>query len=92
MIKGGHLEGEATDVLFLENGDILTFRSDRIPTRHTHGTSCTYAAVITAELAKGHPIEKAVATAKRFITEAIRTAPELGHGNGPVNHITYKGE
>lgn len=92
VIKGGHLEGEATDVLFLENGDILTFRSDRIPTRHTHGTGCTYAAVITAELAKGRPIEKAVATAKRFITEAIRTAPELGHGNGPVNHITYKGE
>ncbi|WP_418887403.1 bifunctional hydroxymethylpyrimidine kinase/phosphomethylpyrimidine kinase, partial [Klebsiella pneumoniae] len=57
-----------------------------------HGTGCTYAAVITAELAKGRTVAKAVETAKRFITEAIQTALELGHGNGPVNHTTYRGE
>lgn len=77
---------------FLENGQVQTFTSERIATKHTHGTGCTYAAVITAELAKGRSVQEAVGTAKRFITEAIRTAPELGHGNGPVNHVTYKGD
>lgn len=69
-----------------------TFTSECIATKHTHGTGCTYAAVITAELAKGPSVQEAVGTAKRFITEAIRTASELGHGNGPVNHVTYKGD
>ena len=92
VIKGGHLENEAKDFLFLENGQVVTFSSERIPTKHTHGTGCTYAAVITAELAKGQSVEKAETTAKHFITEAIKTAPELGHGNGPVNHVIYKGD
>ncbi|AEZ62343.1 phosphomethylpyrimidine kinase [Streptococcus infantarius subsp. infantarius] len=92
VIKGGHLQNEAKDFLFLENGQVQTFTSECIATKHTHGTGCTYAAVITAELAKGRSVQEAVGTAKRFITEAIRTAPELGHGNGPVNHVTYKGD
>lgn len=92
VIKGGHLSGQAVDYLFLENGELKTFSSNRIITKHTHGTGCTYAAVITAELAKGASVEKAVRTAKCFITEAIKTAPELGKGHGPVNHTTYKGD
>ncbi|HEM3622432.1 TPA: bifunctional hydroxymethylpyrimidine kinase/phosphomethylpyrimidine kinase [Streptococcus suis] len=92
VIKGGHLEKEASDYLFLEDGEISVISAARISTNHTHGTGCTYAAVITAELAKGRTVAQAVETAKRFITEAIQTAPELGHGNGPVNHTTYRGE
>lgn len=92
VIKGGHLQNEAKYFLFLENGQVQTFTSECIATKHTHGTGCTYAAVITAELAKGRSVQEAVGTAKHFITEAIRTAPELGHGNGPVNHVTYKGD
>ncbi len=92
VIKGGHIKGDATDYLFLENNDLITLNSERFETNHTHGTGCTYAAVITAELAKGRNVQEAVGTAKRFITEAIRTAPNLGNGNGPVNHTTYKGE
>ncbi|WP_423215591.1 bifunctional hydroxymethylpyrimidine kinase/phosphomethylpyrimidine kinase [Streptococcus equinus] len=92
VIKGGHLDNDAKDFLFLEDGQVVTFSAERIPTKHTHGTGCTYAAVITAELAKGRSVQEAVATAKRFITEAIKTAPELGHGNGPVNHVSYKGD
>ncbi|HEM3611901.1 TPA: bifunctional hydroxymethylpyrimidine kinase/phosphomethylpyrimidine kinase [Streptococcus suis] len=92
VIKGGHLEKEASDYLFLEDGEISDISAARISTNHTHGTGCTYAAVITAELAKGRTVAQAVETAKRFITEAIQTAPELGHGNGPVNHTTYRGE
>lgn len=92
VIKGGHLSGQARDYLFLEDGDVKVFATERIDTQHTHGTGCTFAAVIIAELAKGRTVEEAVAVAKRFITEAIRTAPGLGHGHGPVNHTTYKGD
>ncbi len=92
VIKGGHLAKVASDYLFLEDGEVRIISAARIATNHTHGTGCTYAAVITAELAKGRIVAQAVETAKRFITEAIQTAPELGHGNGPVNHTTYRGE
>ena len=85
LIKGGHLEGEAVDVLF-RHGKTTRYASPRIDTRHTHGTGCTYSAAITAELAKGRDLECAVSTAKSFITEAIRSSPGLGRGNGPVNH------
>ena len=92
VIKGDHLAKVASDYLFLEDGEVRIISAARIATNHTHGTGCTYAAVITAELAKGRTVAQAVETAKRFITEAIQTAPELGHGNGPVNHTTYRGE
>jgi len=85
LVKGGHLQDRATDVLCWEGG-WREFTSPRIDTRHTHGTGCTYSAAIAAELAKGTPLEEAVSRAKRFITEAIRTNPGLGHGSGPVNH------
>jgi hydroxymethylpyrimidine/phosphomethylpyrimidine kinase len=85
LVKGGHLEGTAMDVLF--DGDAwYEFPAERILTEHTHGTGCTYSAAITASLALGMPLAGAVARAKRYITEAIRTNPGLGHGSGPVNH------
>lgn len=87
LIKGGHLSGDAVDVLYLESGDAREFSAPRIATRHTHGTGCTYAAAITAELAKGTPLIDAVARAKSFVTEAIRTNPGLGAGSGPLNHF-----
>jgi hydroxymethylpyrimidine/phosphomethylpyrimidine kinase len=85
LVKGGHLAGQAIDVLF-DGVEWREFAAERIETAHTHGTGCTYAAAITACLAHGLPLSTAVARAKRFITEAIRTNPGLGHGNGPVNH------
>jgi hydroxymethylpyrimidine/phosphomethylpyrimidine kinase len=85
LIKGGHLEGAAVDLLFWR-GKMTRFESPRIETRHTHGTGCTYSAAITAELAKGRDLDSAVAVAKSFITEAIRSNPGLGKGCGPVNH------
>ena len=85
LIKGGHLSGPSTDLLY-EGADFFEFPSERIETRHTHGTGCTFSAAITAELAKGSALRLAVARAKTFITEAIRTSPGLGHGSGPVNH------
>ncbi|HUI57397.1 MAG TPA: bifunctional hydroxymethylpyrimidine kinase/phosphomethylpyrimidine kinase [Bryobacteraceae bacterium] len=85
LIKGGHLESDATDILF-DGSDWREFPAPRIDTRHTHGTGCTYSAAITAGLAGGLTLADAVAQAKRFIHEAIRTNPGLGRGSGPVNH------
>jgi hydroxymethylpyrimidine/phosphomethylpyrimidine kinase len=85
LIKGGHLEGDATDLLS-DSGGLREFPAVRLETRHTHGTGCAYSAAITACLARGLALGDAVASAKRFIHEAIRTSPHLGHGSGPVNH------
>jgi hydroxymethylpyrimidine/phosphomethylpyrimidine kinase len=85
LVKGGHLESDAVDVLYAA-GEFYEFTAPRLQTHNTHGTGCTYSAAITAELAKGKPLVDAVASAKRFITEAIRTNPGLGRGCGPVNH------
>jgi hydroxymethylpyrimidine/phosphomethylpyrimidine kinase len=85
LVKGGHLAGEAVDLLW--DGTVFReFRAGRIDTVHTHGTGCTYSAAITALLASRVPLPEAVARAKEFITEAIRTNPGLGSGCGPVNH------
>jgi hydroxymethylpyrimidine/phosphomethylpyrimidine kinase len=85
LIKGGHLEGDATDVLF-DGVEWREFPAARLQTRHTHGTGCTFSAAITAGLARGMALGAAVEKAKQFIHEAIRSNPGLGRGSGPVNH------
>ncbi|MDP8979453.1 MAG: bifunctional hydroxymethylpyrimidine kinase/phosphomethylpyrimidine kinase [Acidobacteriota bacterium] len=85
LIKGGHRAGDAVDIL-LHEGRWSEFRAARIDTRHTHGTGCAYSAAITAGLALGQSLQDAVAAAKTWITEAIRTAPNLGRGSGPINY------
>jgi hydroxymethylpyrimidine/phosphomethylpyrimidine kinase len=85
LVKGGHLAGDAIDVLF-QRGEWTEFTSPRIETRHTHGTGCTFSAAITASLAAGHDLQEAVRRAKRYITEAIRNNPGLGSGSGPLDH------
>jgi hydroxymethylpyrimidine/phosphomethylpyrimidine kinase len=90
LVKGGHLEGAATDVL-LAGGEFYEFPGPRIDTVHTHGTGCTYSAAITACVAAGCSIPEAVRRSKQFISEAIRTNPGLGRGNGPVNHHVTAG-
>ena len=95
LLKGGHFfevkskkekEKKAKDYLFL--GDELhIFEADYYETTATHGTGCTLAAAITANLALGKNLVEAVGIAKRFVNEAIRTAPNLGHGHSPINHL-----
>lgn len=85
LLKGGHLPGEAVDLL-LAGRTLHRFCSPRIATRHTHGTGCTYAAAIATFIAQGLPLVEAVSRAKAFIDEAIRTAIPIGSGRGPVNH------
>ena len=88
LVKGGHLaaETEAVD-LFYDGSKTMEFRAERLDQKHTHGTGCTYSAAITACLAMGIPLIDAVGKAKAFITEAIRTAPGIGGGIGPLNHF-----
>jgi len=85
LVKGGHLTADALDLLD-EGGRVTVFRAERVETTSTHGTGCTLAAAIAACLARGLTLEEAVGAAKRFVTEAIRRAPGLGRGHGPVNH------
>ena len=85
LVKGGHLRGDAVDLLYNSAGEFHEFASPRIETRHTHGTGCAFSAAITAELANGTGLVDAVAKAKAFVTEAIRSNPGLGGGSGPLN-------
>lgn len=90
LVKGGHLQGSAVDVLF-DGQHWREFTAPHIDTPHTHGTGCTYSAGIAAELARGAPLDAAVARAKSYITQAIRSSPGLGHGAGPLNHFAATG-
>ncbi|HWS55080.1 MAG TPA: bifunctional hydroxymethylpyrimidine kinase/phosphomethylpyrimidine kinase [Pyrinomonadaceae bacterium] len=85
LVKGGHLTSDALDLLD-EGGRVSLFRAERIETTSTHGTGCTLAAAVAACLARGLTLEESVGAAKRFVTEAIRRAPGLGRGHGPVKH------
>lgn len=86
VVKGGHRTTEPVDIYF-DGKRCLELRAERLQTPHTHGTGCTFSAAITALLARGMPVEEAVAGAKQYITGAIRHAPGLGHGHGPVGHF-----
>jgi hydroxymethylpyrimidine/phosphomethylpyrimidine kinase len=87
VVKGGHLDGPMVrDVLYF-NGDYIVLESERIQTKNTHGTGCTFASAIAAHLAHGTEIVQAVRKAKEFVTDAIRYGLDLGKGSGPVNPL-----
>jgi len=86
VVKGGHRAADPVDVYFDGKG-FAELRAPRISTRHTHGTGCTFSAAIAAFMARGLPVDAAVTGAKNYITEAIRHAPGLGRGHGPVEHF-----
>ncbi|MCM2264009.1 MAG: bifunctional hydroxymethylpyrimidine kinase/phosphomethylpyrimidine kinase [Desulfuromonadales bacterium] len=85
LIKGGHRDGDATDLLV--SGDaVYRLPGERIATTNTHGTGCSYAAALATLLAQGETLPNAAQRAKRFIDMAIRNAVPLGKGHGPINH------
>ena len=86
LIKGGHLIGDPLDLLY-DGSTFRTFYETRRFTRHTHGTGCTFAAAITAGLAKGLDMESAVDMAKKYVTGAIQEGLAIGKGSGPVHHF-----
>lgn len=87
LLKGGHLEDDTLyDLLLTEEGETV-FEGKRVHTPHTHGTGCTLSSAIAAGLAQGMSTRDAVARARRYVETAILTAPGLGHGHGPLNHL-----
>ena len=90
LMKGGHLEGDAVDVL-IGKDTFEIFKQERLDRKNTHGTGCTLSSAITSHLALGYDIKEAVRLSKEYITEAIRHSFDIGKGVGPVNHF-YKFE
>ena len=86
LVKGGHrqVDGDALDILLSEDGTITEFRSEYIEVGEVHGSGCTLSAAIAAGLGKGLSLEEAVGAAKRYVTDAIRRAPRIGHGSRPI--------
>jgi hydroxymethylpyrimidine/phosphomethylpyrimidine kinase len=86
LMKGGHVPGDSvTDVLITPSGETL-FTSARIATRHSHGTGCTLASACAVGLVQGLELPAAVERAHAFVARAIREAPGLGGGHGPIDH------
>jgi hydroxymethylpyrimidine/phosphomethylpyrimidine kinase len=87
VIKGGHLAGaDVIDVLY-EHGELHEFPGPRVGGRHTHGTGCTFAAAITAHLARGAALRDAVPAAKAYVEGAMRKGIALGKGHRPLDHF-----
>src|SRR5690606_5273529 len=85
LIKGGHLEDTADDLLYSE-GEFTWFPGAKISNPNTHGTGCTLSSAIACNLANGEDIKTSIQEAKRYITEAIEAGLDLGKGSGPLNH------
>ncbi|MGH7348717.1 MAG: bifunctional hydroxymethylpyrimidine kinase/phosphomethylpyrimidine kinase [Candidatus Rokuibacteriota bacterium] len=86
LVKGGHLKGDATDLLW--NGrDFTRFSTPRIDSANTHGTGCTFSAAIAAGLARGQALGDAIRSAKAYVTRAIREGFQAGRGVGQLRHF-----
>ena len=87
LLKGGHMDGDIIrDRLVMSTGTII-FENPRVDTQHTHGTGCTLASSISSGLAQGMTLEDSVGRAESYLHDAICSAPKLGNGHGPVNHL-----
>ena len=88
LVKGGHLAKDQPAVDLFFDGEVFEeFVRERIETKNTHGTGCTFSAAICAFLAKGMSLSASLENSKAFITEAIRNSLEIGKGHGPLNHF-----
>jgi len=86
LMKGGHLSGDTVHDLLVTRAGSTGFESPRVDTRSTHGTGCTLASAIATGLAQRLDLEAAVRRARAYVLEAIRGAPGLGRGHGPLDH------
>lgn len=87
LVKGGHGENDANDVLARPDGSLTWFEGERVDTANTHGTGCTLSSAIACGLAVGKSLEESVASAKRYVTGALAAGLDLGRGSGPMNHM-----
>jgi hydroxymethylpyrimidine/phosphomethylpyrimidine kinase len=87
VIKGGHMPGPEVVDLVLEAGTYTELVSARVETVNTHGTGCTFAAAIAAQLAKGIELVEAVREAKIYVAGAMKPGIPLGGGHRPLDHF-----
>lgn len=87
LIKGGHLENDAIDLLF-DNGQEYWLKAERVNTNNTHGTGCTLSSAIACNLANGLSLYESIEKAKGYLTGALKSGLNLGKGSGPLEH-TY---
>jgi hydroxymethylpyrimidine/phosphomethylpyrimidine kinase len=87
IVKGGHAAGDIIVDLVFDGERFSELRTARVSTRHTHGTGCTFASAIAANLAIGHPLLDATARAQAYVVGAIRHGLSIGKGHGPLNHF-----
>lgn len=87
LVKGGHGENDANDVLARPDGNVVWFEGERVDTANTHGTGCTLSSAIACGLALGKTLEDAVRDAKAYITGALSAGLDLGKGSGPLDHM-----
>ncbi|MBQ8297131.1 MAG: bifunctional hydroxymethylpyrimidine kinase/phosphomethylpyrimidine kinase [Ruminococcus sp.] len=87
LVKGGHLDGKAVDILCEKDGKLTFFESERIETQNTHGTGCTLSSAIASNLAKGMTMLESVGKAKEYLSGALAADFDLGKGNGPLKHF-----
>ena len=88
LIKGGHLESKIVQDIFVNKFDVKIFNSPRFKTKNTHGTGCTLSSAITTFLACGKPIKKSCELGIKYVNSSIKTNPNYGKGNGPINHLS----
>lgn len=86
LLKGGHAQGQADDLLMVQ-GRAIWFPQAQIANPNTHGTGCTLSSAIACGLAEGLDMAESVKRAKEYITGAIADGMDLGKGNGPLNHM-----
>jgi hydroxymethylpyrimidine/phosphomethylpyrimidine kinase len=86
IIKGGHFPSPDIVDLMYDGHGFFEFRTRRLAGSSRHGTGCTFAAAVTAHLALGHPLSYAIQHAQQYMAGAIRAAPALGRGPGPMDH------
>lgn len=86
LIKGGHWREDAAVDLLYENGEFSQFCAPKVDTNNTHGTGCTLSSAIACNIASGLSVKNSVKNAKDYVTNALKNAIAIGHGNGPINH------
>lgn len=94
LVKGGHLDDDVVqDILISGDGTVSeVYEHTRIYTRNTHGTGCTLASAIACGIAKGWSLKRSIADGRKYVYDAIRTAPGFGKGKGPLNHCCWLGK
>jgi hydroxymethylpyrimidine/phosphomethylpyrimidine kinase len=87
LITGGDANSSLATDLLLDSQGTMVFSTERISSKHTHGTGCTLASALACLLARNRPLRESISIARDYVGLAIRGAPGVGHGNGPLNHF-----